>query len=233
MRDVPVKYYHRQNFPNNGTRALNFFNAARALGVSNLPQAGQISANTYFLLKAIRFDVLPGIDVNGARTTVSATALKTAMSGGAAGAVATDTLISAQWKWQEKLRELFETAVVTFSVNNRPVNEICKLSSFPSGTGIHASMTSDTGATLTAQAQVSHFSAHISNGAPLTANGFWFPTPYPMPGGSTFQLQAQWLTAVDFTDASLGPLTGETAGNPMGTIIAELEGTEITPASAG
>lgn len=231
VRDVPTKYYHRQNFPNNGTRNMRFFNVARSRGICNLDTPSTIPANQAFALAAIRFDFLPGIDVNGARSTVSATPGLTALSFGSAGAVITDTLTKAQWQWQEKIRELMEQGIVTFTLNNRPVFEVAKLTSFPSGTGINLASTSDTGFTSAAGNSVSHFAGQISNGAPLLANAFRFPEPFPMPGGCVFDVSVDWLALVDFTAATLGPLNGETAGNPAGTIACELEGILITPGS--
>lgn len=233
-REVNYGFYHRQNIPNNGIRELRFFNEAYNLGITNLPVANQIPANTFFALEAIRFDFLYGIDRNGSRATVFAgggAVGQTGLSGGGAGAVGTDTLTDDQWKAQELIRELMEQGIVTFSVNNRPVFERFALTSFPSGRGIAAALSSDYAGTFAATNTVGHAFAQVSNGAPMRANAQVMTTRYPMPAGCTFDIKINWLALVDFQNATIGPLVGPTAGNPAGTMTCELEGQLVTPAS--
>jgi len=235
VRITPAKFYHRVNVPNTGPVQLKFFNVARSKGVCNLDQSNTIPANYAFALRHLRFHFQYGIDQLGSRATVFAGGAvigQTTLSRGGAGAVITDTLIDNVWKAHECIRQLLESGTVTFSIANRLVCEIASLTSFPDGRGINAVIHTDQAMTAAAASnEIAHAITHISNGAPILANAFTFHPAFPIPAGQTFDLTCDWNTQVSFQDATIGPLVGATAGNPCGTLTAELEGLLVGPGS--
>jgi hypothetical protein len=113
----PYKIYHRVPVMAAGNiLTLDFFNARRQKGVSNLDTPNSLPANYGFALTSLRFDFLPGFDELGYRLGVRTAAPTTAqyqasaLNFGSAGAVITDALAQ-MWKWQEKIRELMNQGV--------------------------------------------------------------------------------------------------------------------------
>ncbi len=226
----PYTYYHRRDIPNNGTTQQQFFNESKSLGVTNMQQPNALPANYVFGIATIRCSVLCGIDVGGSRSDVSSTAVETALSIGDATAGANG--IGNVAKWHEILREYFGTGVLTLKAGEREILTVHGLNNFPEGGGI---ITHGVGAaSLDGNASAvgtQTIVGNVSNGAPFVGNMFQFHTPFVLPGGQNFNVFIDWPNAVDFTAANIGPLEGETAGDPAGTVKVELMGTLITPGS--
>jgi len=72
-------YYHRQNYGTGGSTLFTFFNAQYADHTTNLPQPGQIPADSVFLLDRILIDIHPNEASTSAATIAAATHVAAAL----------------------------------------------------------------------------------------------------------------------------------------------------------
>lgn len=240
----PYKLYHRVPVMAAGNiLTLNFFNANRAKGVTNLDIPNSLPANYGFAIASMRFDFLPGFDELGYRLGVRTAAPTTAqyqasaLNFGSAGAVITD-VCAQMWKWQEKVRELMNQGIVTLTIAEKPVFEVFGITSFPAGKGLNVNATFQSAMTAAAASNSIQDSLNnITNGVPVISNRFDFGSPYPLLAGQQFGVKIELQQKVDWTETNLGPLnsiatTGSVAAElTAGTLCCELEGLLASPAN--
>jgi hypothetical protein len=240
----PYKIYHRVPVMAAGNiLTLDFFNARRQKGVSNLDTPNSLPANYGFALTSLRFDFLPGFDELGYRLGVRTAAPTTAqyqasaLNFGSAGAVITDALAQ-MWKWQEKIRELMNQGVITLTIAEKPVFEIFGVTSFPAGKGLNVNAVHQTSMTNAASAaSIQDSMNNITNGVPVISNRFDFGSPYPIMAGQQFGVKVELQQKLDWTETNLGPLnsiatTGSVAAElTAGTLTCEMEGLLASPAN--
>jgi hypothetical protein len=229
----PYTLYHRVNVPAAGQTQFIFFNEPRAIGVTNLEQAGTLPANQLFIAHGLRFKFLCGIDRLGNRIGVAAPTqaqlVASSLSGGVVGTAAADGL-AAQWQWTEKFRELLAQGQVIFRIGERDVFNQYGLEKFPNGSGVTAQTALAESGTFTAQASHQINVTQLNNGERVVSNRYSFTTKVGILAGQQFGLQVDYSRAVDFTQQYVGPLYGITGAVTAGTLMAELEGEIVTPA---
>lgn len=227
-----VKLYSRKNFLV-GTSApsrLKFFDETEAPFVQTIVTQSQLPANMALMLNTVRIGFVPGIDRMGNRlgqsTATTAQKNASALSFGAAAAAAGD-ILAAQWKWNEKMREMMNTAIMNFGLVTDQLWEVSGLTSLPDGKGMLTQAGTSAQGTVAGSNTGDVFQS-VTNGAPVADNYWAFATPWPLVGSETFKIEANWPKAVDFAEADIGPLEGITgaAGEDIvaGTIICELQG---------
>lgn len=242
-----VRIYDRINIPGGGTggggalpllNQVDFFKSNYAPYVTNLQTPNQFPANYAIAVYSLRIGFLPGFDRLGQRlgqaAPAAATILASAQAVGEAYAAATAAAATTvAVRWAETLREFLSTPIVQFNVADRQVFEIQSLLAFPDGKGLAQGTAIGSQGTLAATNITQSVFGNINNGAPVYSNAFSFGTPYPLPGGQNFGVSAKWPRAVDWADATIGPLAGlNLAGQVAGTLMCELEGDLVSLASA-
>lgn len=172
-----MRIWHRVAYAPAGTTALlQFFNVARAVGVTNLEQPNQFPANYGFAVQSIGFRVDQGVDITGTPVAVGAESNVAAV--GPAALV-------------DQKRLIIENGEVNFVVGDKPVlKNVYGLDAFPSGRGIDG---------FAATATTASFAGKSNNGAPFWANRAVFDTPWPIPGGQQFSLTVQYQNLLPLT----------------------------------
>lgn len=227
-----------------------FFQQKRQQGVTNIDTPGSLPANYALAIRAIRLSFVFGFDRFGRRLGQAApsvlhkafSALNFSDMSAQAGIfqatpnAAAPNILSIITGAMETIRDFMTNSVLTFTVAEKPVFEMRCLSTFPDGRGVLPNGTNAVASNSATTGVEAQSFINPTNGVPIYGNRFEFVPPYPLPGGQNFQLKANTLRAIDWTDAVNGPLAAvaEPAGSPIiaGCIIAELEGEWASPATA-
>lgn len=224
----PAKIYSRKNVlvGNAAPREFRFFDESAGPNIQNLPQPNQFGGNTAFALQSIRFGFVYGLDRQGRRLGLAspsaAQKLLSAVSAGATAAAGGD-LIRAQWRAAEVTRALLQTPIVTFKVQETTIWTVQGLTSLPDGKAALTQAGLSQASTSATAAGTSDIVQTISNGAPFAGNAWTFGVPFPLPANQTFDVLVEWPQPVDFAEADIGPLEGQT-NVVAGTLTCELQG---------